>query len=35
VDDALKLVEELRGHGAQLAAVDLGIDPATPFGSSA
>jgi site-specific DNA recombinase len=32
VADALKLVEELHEHGAQLAAIDLGIDPTTPVG---
>jgi site-specific DNA recombinase len=32
VADALNLVGEISKHGGQLAAVDLGIDPTTPFG---
>jgi site-specific DNA recombinase len=32
VGDALKLVEEIHSHGATIAAVDMGIDPTTPFG---
>ncbi|WP_028061200.1 recombinase family protein [Candidatus Solirubrobacter pratensis] len=32
VADALNLVEEISDHGGQVAAVDLGIDPTTPFG---
>ena len=32
VADALKLVERINGSGAKIAAVDLGIDPTTPFG---
>ncbi len=35
VADALKVVEEIHGHGAKIAAVDLGIDPTTPFGEFA
>ena len=35
VGDALKLVEEIHDHGGKLAAVDLGIDPTTPFGEFA
>ncbi len=35
VADALKLVEEIDGYGASIAAVDLGIDPTTPFGEFA
>jgi DNA invertase Pin-like site-specific DNA recombinase len=32
VADALKLVEEIHQHGAQLAAIDLGVDPTTEVG---
>lgn len=32
VADALKLVERITNYGGQIAAVDLGIDPTTPFG---
>jgi len=32
VQDALKLVEQITDTGGSLAAIDLGIDPATPFG---
>jgi DNA invertase Pin-like site-specific DNA recombinase len=32
VGDALKLVEEIHSHGGQLTAIDLGVDPTTPFG---
>lgn len=32
VADALKLVEQIVEQGGTLAAVDLGIDPTTPFG---
>jgi site-specific DNA recombinase len=32
VSDALKLVERITDAGATLAALDLGIDPTTPFG---
>jgi DNA invertase Pin-like site-specific DNA recombinase len=32
VADALKLVEQITNDGGQIAAVDLGIDPTTPFG---
>lgn len=32
VAGALALIEEIHEHGATLAAVDLGIDPATEFG---
>lgn len=32
VGDALKLVQEIHDAGGQLAAIDLGIDPATEFG---
>jgi DNA invertase Pin-like site-specific DNA recombinase len=32
VADALKLVEGIHADGGSIAAVDLGIDPATPFG---
>lgn len=32
VGDALKLVERITDAGGTLAAVDLGIDPTTPFG---
>ena len=35
VADALNLVEEINDHGGVIAAVDLGIDPATPFGEFA
>lgn len=35
VPEALKLVEEIVEHGGQLAALDLGIDPTTPFGEFA
>jgi DNA invertase Pin-like site-specific DNA recombinase len=35
VADALKLVEEIHERGGKLAAVDLGIDPTTPFGEFA
>jgi len=30
--DALKLVERITQAGGSIAAIDLGIDPATPFG---
>ncbi len=30
--DALKLVEQINAAGGSIAAVDLGIDPTTPFG---
>lgn len=32
VADALRLIEEINEHGAQIAVVDLGLDPTTPFG---
>jgi site-specific DNA recombinase len=32
VGDALRLVEEITGAGGSIAALDLGIDPTTPFG---
>jgi DNA invertase Pin-like site-specific DNA recombinase len=32
VADALRLVEEITDAGGSIAAVDLGIDPTTPFG---
>jgi site-specific DNA recombinase len=32
VADALTLVAEIAEHGGELAALDLGIDPTTPFG---
>jgi DNA invertase Pin-like site-specific DNA recombinase/ribosomal protein L34E len=32
VADALKLVERITGAGGTIAAIDLGIDPTTPFG---
>jgi site-specific DNA recombinase len=32
VGDALKLVERITNAGASIAAVDLGLDPTTPFG---
>ncbi len=32
VADALKVVEEINDAGGEIAAVDLGIDPTTPFG---
>ena len=32
VVDALRLVEEITEAGGSIAAVDLGIDPTTPFG---
>jgi DNA invertase Pin-like site-specific DNA recombinase len=32
VADALKLVERITDAGASIAAVDLGLDPTTPFG---
>lgn len=32
VGDALRLVEEIHAAGGQFAALDLGIDPTTPFG---
>jgi site-specific DNA recombinase len=32
VGDALRLVEEIHDAGGQFAALDLGIDPTTPFG---
>ena len=32
VADALRLIEEIDGYGAQIAVVDLGLDPTTPFG---
>jgi site-specific DNA recombinase len=35
VAEALKLVEEINGHGGKIAAVDLGIDPTTTFGEFA
>lgn len=35
VADALRLVEEIHDLGGQLAALDLGIDPTTPFGEFA
>ena len=35
VADALKIVEEIHDAGGELAAVDLGIDPTTPFGEFA
>lgn len=35
VADALKLVQDLSDQGAQLAVVDLGIDPTTMFGEFA
>lgn len=35
VADALRLVEEIHDAGGQLAALDLGIDPTTPFGEFA
>jgi site-specific DNA recombinase len=35
VADALKLVEELKQCGAELAVVDLGVDPTTVFGEFA
>lgn len=35
VADALKVVEEIHDAGGEIAAVDLGIDPTTPFGEFA
>ena len=35
VAEALRLVEEIAGHGGKVAAVDLGIDPTTTFGEFA
>lgn len=35
VADALRLVESIHEQGGQLAVVDLGIDPTTPFGEFA
>src|SRR4051794_12750732 len=35
VADALKVVEEIHDVGGEIAAVDLGIDPTTPFGEFA
>ena len=35
VADALRLVEEIHEAGGELAALDLGIDPTTPFGEFA
>jgi site-specific DNA recombinase len=35
VADALKVVEEIHDLGGEIAAVDLGIDPTTPFGEFA
>lgn len=35
VGDALKVVEEIHAAGGRIAAVDLGIDPTTPFGEFA
>ena len=35
VADALKVVEEIHAAGGEIAAVDLGIDPTTPFGEFA
>jgi len=35
VGDALRLIEELAEHDAQLAVVDLGVDPTTVFGEFA
>jgi DNA invertase Pin-like site-specific DNA recombinase len=35
VGDALKLVEWIHDHGGRIAAIDLGIDPTTPFGEFA
>jgi DNA invertase Pin-like site-specific DNA recombinase len=35
VGDALKIVEEIHDLGGEIAAVDLGIDPTTPFGEFA
>ena len=35
VADALNLVQDISDHGGVIAAVDLGIDPATPFGEFA
>jgi len=32
VGDALKLVERIHETGGEIAAIDLGIDPTTPFG---
>jgi site-specific DNA recombinase len=32
VADALKLVEQINETGGKIAAVDLGVDPTTPFG---
>lgn len=35
VVDALNIVEEVHDAGGQIAAIDLGIDPTTPFGEFA
>src|SRR5919204_3799051 len=35
VADALKVVEEIHAAGGEIAAVDLGVDPMTPFGEFA
>jgi DNA invertase Pin-like site-specific DNA recombinase len=35
VADALRVVEEIHDAGGEIAAVDLGIDPTTPFGEFA
>ena len=35
VGDALRLVEEIHEAGGQVAALDLGVDPTTPFGELA